>query len=115
MRLALVALTLHLAACGALPTPPLSFDPGEDADHQIRQACATTNQTCARCHDVSKIVMTHFDTSLAWRQLVLRMRRLPGSGITDAEVHAAETCLVYHDLGRRGLDELAALDARRAR
>ena len=55
-----------------------------------RQACATTNLTCARCHDVSKIAMTHFDTSLAWRQLVLRMRRLPGSGITDAETLTAE-------------------------
>ena len=114
MRLALVALALHLTACGAVAPPPLSFDSGEDGDPHIRQACATTNLTCARCHDISKIAMTHFDTSLAWRQLVLRMRRLPGSGITDAEVHAAETCLVYHDLGRRGLDELAARDARRA-
>jgi hypothetical protein len=114
VRLALAALALLLAACGSIPPPPLSFEPGEDADPKIHQACSTTNQTCARCHDVGKIVMTHFDNSLAWRQLVLRMRRLPSSGITDAEVHAAETCLVYHDLGRRGLDELAALDARRA-
>jgi hypothetical protein len=113
MRLGLVALALHLISCGAAP-PTLTFDPGDDADPQIRQACTVTAQTCARCHDIGKIAVTHFDTSLAWRQLVLRMRRLPGSGITDAEVHAAELCLVYHDLGRRGLDELAALDARPA-
>jgi hypothetical protein len=66
-------------------------------------------KTCSRCHDLGKLYVTHFDSSLPWRQLVLRMRLMPGSGITDAEVHAAETCLVYHDLGQRGLDELAAL------
>jgi hypothetical protein len=112
VKAVLAALAL-LASCGAAPPPHTRLEPGDDADPSIRQACAITNQVCARCHDVSKIVLTRFDNSLAWRQLVLRMRRLPGSGITDAEVHAAETCLVYHDLGKRGLDELAALDARR--
>jgi hypothetical protein len=78
---------------------------------EIEEACAVTARTCSRCHDIEKVAIAHFDASLAWRRLILRMRRMPASGISDAEVHAAETCLVFQDLGRRGLDELASLEA----
>jgi len=78
--------------------------------NQIEEACAVTARTCSRCHDLDKVTITHFDASLPWRRLILRMRRMPASGIDDAEVHAAETCLVFQDLGRRGLDELASLE-----
>ncbi len=100
-----------LAACGATHGRDDALAAGAFIPPHIEHACATTARTCTRCHDLGKVLITRFDSSLPWRQLVLRMRRLPGSGITDDEVTAAETCLVYHDLGRRGLDELATLGA----
>jgi hypothetical protein len=108
-----LALTL-VAACSAAQ----STDSGGPAspgarplvlDDSLQKACAVTAKACARCHDLGKVHVTRLDSALEWRQLVLRMRRQAGSGITDAEVRAAETCLVYQDLGRRGLDDLAAL------
>ena len=96
-------------ACSGTQSNDAALAAGAFMPPHIQTACAMTARTCARCHDLGKVRITHFDHSLPWRQLVLRMRRLPGSGITDDEVHAAETCLVYHDLGRRGLDELATL------
>jgi hypothetical protein len=78
-------------------------------DDSIQKACAVTEQTCTRCHDLGKVRMTRLDSAREWRQLVLRMRRQAGSGITDDEVRAAETCLVYQNLGQRGLADLRAL------
>jgi hypothetical protein len=108
------ALTL-VAACSAAQSPGVSPGPASSGAQQLvlddamQKACAMTEQTCTRCHDLGKVHVTRLDSALEWRQLVLRMRRQAGSGITDAEVEAAETCLVYKDLGRRGLDDLAAL------
>ena len=102
-----------LAACSGAQGSGAALAAAPFMPPHIQHACAMTARTCARCHDLGKVLITHFDASLPWRQLVLRMRRLPGSGITDDEVHAAETCLgrsrSRHDLGRRGLDELATL------
>jgi hypothetical protein len=106
-RATVVALVIACACSSAHTRETLAAQ--KSGDPRIEEACAMTAKTCSRCHDLGKLYVTHFDSSLPWRQLVLRMRLMPGSGITDAEVHAAETCLVYHDLGQRGLDELAAL------
>ena len=109
-----LALTL-VAACSAAQSPGARPGPASSGaqqlvlDDSMQKACAMTEQTCARCHDLGKVHVTRLDSALEWRQLVLRMRRQAGSGITDDEVRAAETCLVYQDLGRRGLDDLAAL------
>ena len=110
------AVVLTTVLVGALATACLSTNSRDEAlsahsfmDPRIEKACSTTARTCSRCHDLGKVLITHFDASLPWRQLVRRMRRMPSSGIDDAEVRAAETCLVYHDLGHRGLDELASL------
>jgi cytochrome c5 len=111
-----LALTF-VAACSAAQSTDSSGPASSAGAHQLvlddsmQKACAVTEQTCSRCHDLGKVHVTRLDSALEWRQLVLRMRRQAGSGITDAEVHAAETCLVYQDLGRRGLDDLAALGA----
>jgi hypothetical protein len=109
-----LALTL-VAACSAPQSPGASPRPASSGaqplvlDDSMQKACAMTAQTCTRCHAPPQVDVIRLDSALEWRRLVLRMRRQAGSGITDAEVDAAETCLVYKDLGRRGLDDLAAL------
>lgn len=111
----LAAALVALAACtAAQSTDAGGREPSGSArqlvlDASIQKACAMTEQTCARCHDLGKVRVTRLDSAREWRQLVLRMRRQAGSGITDDEVRAAETCLVYQDLGQRGLADLRAL------
>jgi hypothetical protein len=106
-----------LAAVAACTSTAKSNDavlePGGRHDPRVEEACKVTAETCSRCHDWQKVVVAHFDQPMQWRDLVLRMRRMPGSGITDEEVREAETCLVYRDFGPRGLAELAGAGAAR--
>jgi cytochrome c5 len=112
---AVAAALLALAACTAAQSTDAAGPASSGSalqlslDDSIQKACAVTEQTCTRCHDLGKVRVTRLGSAREWRQLVLRMRRRTGSGITRNEVRAAETCLVYQDLGERGLADLRAL------
>lgn len=66
----------------------------------IRRACALTEARCSRCHDLERIELAH-PGLVDWPVYVDRMRRMPGSGISNADAPIILRCLAWiEDLQR---------------
>lgn len=87
--LALAAASLLLvAACNAATLErgegldPSSVPPEEQADY------ALFAQRCSKCHSLSRPLNSGITEDSFWRMYVERMRRQPGSGITEQDTVA---------------------------
>ena len=60
----------------------------------IRDACMLAEQRCTRCHDLERIKLAHW-ALVDWRYYVDRMRRQPGSGISEGDGQVILGCLEY--------------------
>ena len=87
-RLAL-AVVLALAACTE-PSPqyPANMPP------DIAQACAMTERKCTACHDRERFSEPRHSAA-QWRDIVDKMRRIPGSSISPADADTVLRCLNY--------------------
>jgi hypothetical protein len=67
----------------------------------IREACSVAELKCSRCHDLERIRIAHH-ALVDWPSYVDKMRRQPGSGITQDDGAIILTCLDYlKDLQRQ--------------
>ena len=83
---------LALIALAACTEPPPLYP--ATAPPEIAEACSLTVRKCTACHDRDRIVYARHSPD-EWRNIVEKMRRLPGSSITAAEGDIILRCLIY--------------------
>jgi len=74
----------------------------------IERACELTAQRCTRCHGIERVLFARVSHPMHWERYVERMRRMPGSGISEQEAAIILRCVVYRSFGHRGLRILDA-------
>src|SRR5215217_5658659 len=52
---------------------------------------------CSRCHDASRALTAKYHGEAQWRDLVDRMARKPGAGISRKDQAAITSFLVFHE------------------
>lgn len=77
-----------LAACGE-PLQRQSLSSGTETN----RACAVTEQKCTRCHTLGRVLSVDANTREQWEPIVLRMRRMASSGISNEDAEVVLTCL----------------------
>ncbi len=93
--LAPAALMVLLAGCP--PTERLVLLPTSEAARTpppIREACVLTEQRCSKCHDLERIKVAHH-ALVDWPMYVDKMRRQPGSGISQEDGKVIVSCLLH--------------------
>lgn len=88
------AAALLLAGCVASVGRRGGLDEGEQAKlpAEVRESYDLFAQKCSRCHTLSRPLGAFISDVSHWRQYVTRMRRQPGSGISEDD---AERILVF--------------------
>jgi hypothetical protein len=61
---------------------------------EVQQACQLAELKCSRCHDLERIKLAHHDL-VDWPVYVDKMRRQPGSGISEDDGKVILKCLQY--------------------
>jgi hypothetical protein len=94
---AALALTLLVfsAACWLPPAPATPLLPADERTHtpELREACAVTATKCFRCHSLDRVLIAGAAGPRDWAVDVARMRRMAGSGITEADGAVIVRCL----------------------
>jgi hypothetical protein len=100
VAVATASLVAVLAAC-LLPPPSASTLLADEASApaEIREACALTSSKCSRCHTIDRVLVVQVTSPRQWETYVARMRRMSGSGISEAEGQVIVRCLVYRSFG----------------
>jgi hypothetical protein len=57
---------------------------------------------CSRCHDLSRPLTARYSSPVQWKDLVDRMARRPGAGISPRDRATITAFLVYHQQARAG-------------
>jgi hypothetical protein len=57
---------------------------------------------CSRCHDLSRPLTARYTTEAQWRDMVARMARKPGAGISRRDQMEIIAFLVFHQKARSG-------------
>jgi cytochrome c2 len=57
---------------------------------------------CSRCHDLNRALTARYTTPAQWKDLVERMARRPGAGISPRDRAAITSFLVFHQQARAG-------------
>src|SRR5439155_1303913 len=57
---------------------------------------------CSRCHDLSRPLAARYTTEAQWRDLVSRMARRPGAGISRRDQDQITAFLVFRQKARAG-------------
>lgn len=84
-----LAAILAFAACTeSAPQFPANMPP------DIMEACALTERKCTACHDRDRFAEPRHSSS-QWRDIVDKMRRIPGSAISPADAEIVLRCLNY--------------------
>jgi len=100
-RRALALAAVLITACasvglrGGLPESQVTAFPPP-----VQDAYAVFAVRCSRCHSLARPLTAQIDSEAHWRAYVARMRRQPGSGISEAD---GEEILVFlrYSLERR--------------
>src|SRR6266542_250447 len=69
---------------------------------EAQQQYKVFSQKCSRCHDLSRPLTAKYTTEAQWRDLVDRMARKPGAGISRRDQAAVTAFLVYHQQAQAG-------------
>ena len=85
-----------LVGCGAS-----SFD-REQLPPDIQSSYDAFRFHCSRCHTLSRPLTARVSSTEHWDQYVARMRRMPGSGISEANSKVILKFLYYYTLVIRG-------------
>jgi hypothetical protein len=59
-------------------------------------------EKCARCHDLTRPLTARYTGEAQWRDLVARMARRPGAGISRRDQAVITSFLVFHEKARGG-------------
>src|SRR5687768_6737080 len=59
-------------------------------------------EKCSRCHDLSRPLTARYTTDAQWRDMVARMARKPGAGISRRDQGECTAFLVFHQKARAG-------------
>jgi hypothetical protein len=78
---------------------------GYPAEHQRNYKVFA--EKCSRCHDLSRPLTVKY-TDAGWRDLVTRMARKPGAGISRREQQQITAFLIFHAGQKRGTAPVAA-------
>lgn len=84
-----VGCIIALAACSGRP-PPESITPVSEAQltPELRADYDVFAQKCSKCHSLSKPLNAGYDDDQVWVRYVAKMRRQPGSGISQRDGEA---------------------------
>jgi hypothetical protein len=99
LGLAVGAVGLVLSGLGAQPsgTPDVGSYPPE-----VQKQYKVFAQKCSRCHDLSRPLNAKYSTEAQWRDMVARMARKPGAGISPKDQAAVTSFLVYRQRAQSG-------------
>ena len=81
------------------PRPPRLLPEDTNAPIEIQEACSLTEMKCSRCHTIDRVFIAQVSTPAQWEAYVGRMRRMTGSGISEADGAVIVRCLVYRSFG----------------
>lgn len=97
--LGLAALGLAFAGMGAQPSgdPDVSSYPPE-----VQKEYQVFADKCSRCHDLSRPLNAKYTTEAQWREVVGRMARKPGAGISPKQQTQITQFLVYRQKAQSG-------------
>jgi hypothetical protein len=105
-RIAVAAVVLALAAAGAGCSGGM-LERGEGVDvktvpPELRADYALFAQRCSKCHSLARPLNSGITNDEFWRLYVERMRRQPGSGISEADVYYILQFLHWYSGGHDG-------------
>jgi hypothetical protein len=95
------------AACQGGPARTEGLDPSTIPD-ALRSDYAVFAYRCSRCHSLSRPLDSGIDNDDYWAMYVARMRRQPGSAISQQDVAPILRFLHYFSLEQRRLKEKPA-------
>jgi cytochrome c5 len=75
---------------------------------EVQQQYKVFAQKCSRCHDLSRPLTAKYSTEAQWRDMVARMARKPGAGISKKDQDTVTAFLVYHQQAKSGAAPAAA-------
>ncbi len=93
---ALLTIILTVICSCWLPSAPVSRllpDDGRPVTPALRDACTMTATRCTRCHTIDRVLVAAASSPVDWQAYVTRMRRMAGSGITEADGVVILRCL----------------------
>lgn len=108
------AVTAALAvalACGGPPRRSSAdrlLEGAAEPDPATEQACRLTAIRCTACHDIDRVLAMQPAEPLQWNQIIGRMRRMRGSGISQQDGDQVLRCLVFRSFGAGGLRAIEA-------
>ena len=74
---------IAVSACTSPQAPPSTLAAGDPPE--LRADYAIFEHRCSKCHALSRAFDSGIDNDLEWEHYVARMRRQPGSGITEKD------------------------------
>jgi hypothetical protein len=101
---AVLLLAMTALACSA-PSRPTRIAPPPGASDEIVAACRLAENRCSRCHPVDRVLFARVESPQHWEWYVARMRRQPGSGISEDDARTIVRCLVTRSFGAAALEE----------
>jgi hypothetical protein len=69
---------------------------------QVQKQYKLFAEKCSRCHDLSRPLSAKYNTEAQWREMVGRMARKPGAGISPKAQADITSFLVYRQKARSG-------------
>lgn len=98
---AFVVLALAAACAGTVTRRGgLSDEEYRKLPSDVADAYQVFAQRCSRCHTLARPLSAKIDTEAHWRLYVTRMRRQPGSGISEADAERVLIFLNYYTAER---------------
>lgn len=106
LSFALLLLLVLAAACATLGgNGGLSREEIAALPPDIAESYQLFSHRCSRCHTLSRPLSAQVEDEAHWRLYVTRMRRQPGSGISEADGEKILRFLVYYSTEMRPSDE----------
>lgn len=69
---------------------------------EVKKQYAVFAAKCSRCHDLNRALTARYTTPAQWKDLVERMARRPGAGISPRDRAQITSFLVFHQQARAG-------------
>ena len=102
----MTALALSLAACASSNTRSEGLEPAT-LPAELRADYAVFAQRCSKCHSLDRPLTSGISDENYWLLYVSRMRRQPGSGITQEDAAPILRFLHYYSLEQQRKHEKA--------
>jgi mono/diheme cytochrome c family protein len=100
------ALALHLIGCGSSATHSEGLEPAS-LPAELRADYAVFAQRCSKCHSLARPLNSGISDENYWSLYVARMRRQPGSGISQEDASPILRFLHYYSLEQLRKNEKA--------